>query len=181
MEFLLILLEKVLEAIYFSIFLIIGKDLKKKRLLFVSIMIFEYLILKSFITYNVAFQFLYTFMTYVILKVLYKEKAQITDIFLFAVASICLIFIGIVSYFIVLLKVEYYFLALIINRILMALFLLIFKKTIREKYVEFYSLWNRHNNPNKVKSLTLRNMSIITFNLMFWLINLGMIITKIFG
>lgn len=180
-EILLIFLEKILEAIYFSLFLIIGKNLKKKRLLFVLIMVFEYLLLKSVIRYNVLFQFVYTFMMYVNLKVLYKEKAQITDIFLFAAASIMLIFISIISYSIVLLNPNNYYLALIVNRILMFLLIFVFRKTIREKYVEFYSLWNRHNNPNKTKSLTVRNLSVIIFNLMFWLINLGIVFVRIFG
>ena len=89
--FVLLFLEKILEAIYFSLFLIIGKNIKNKRILFVCIMIFEYLMLKQFIHYNVLFQFIYTFLSFVNLKVLYKEKAQITDVFLFAVASIILI------------------------------------------------------------------------------------------
>ena len=146
---LLVFLEKVLEAIYFSLFLIIGKNLKEKRILFTLIMIFEYLLLKSFFHYNVAFQFSYTFMTYLILKVLYKEKAQITDIFLFTVASIFLIFISIISYFIIYFSLKIYFLALILNRILMFTFLFVFKKQIREFYVKFYSLWNRRHKSKK--------------------------------
>ena len=74
-EIVLILFEKVLEAIYFSLFLIIGKNIKEKRLLFIGIMIFEYLMLKHFIQFNVWFQIIYTFMAYVNLKVLYREKA----------------------------------------------------------------------------------------------------------
>nr|DAO24529.1 MAG TPA: hypothetical protein [Caudoviricetes sp.] len=50
-----LLLENILEAVYFSLFLIIGKGLKEKRLLFIIIMIFEYLILKCVIKYNVWF------------------------------------------------------------------------------------------------------------------------------
>lgn len=180
-EILLIFFEKILEAIYFSLFLIIGKNLKKKRLLFVLIMIFEYLMLKSIIRYNVLFQFIYTFMAYLILKVLYKEKAQITDIFLFTFSSIFLIFSSAICYIIIYYLTKNYYLILIVNRFLIFLFLFIFKENIREKYVEFYSLWNKHNNPNKIKSLTIRNISIIIFNLMFWLINLGMVFTKIFG
>ena len=70
-------------------------------------------------------------------------------------------------------------LTLILNRVIIFLFLHYFKDSIRIKYKEFYSLWNRHNNPNKIKSLTLRNISIISFNIMFWLINIGMVLAKI--
>lgn len=57
-----LLLENILEAVYFSLFLIIGKGLKEKRLLFIIIMIFEYLILKCIIKYNVWFQINYSFL-----------------------------------------------------------------------------------------------------------------------
>ena len=174
-ELILIILEKVLEAVYFSIFLIIGKNIKNKKLLFIGIMVFEYLMLKHFIRYSVYFQLAYTFMTYVTLKVLYKEKAQITDIFLFTAASLILIAISMMSYGIVYITVHKYFIALILNRILLFSTLYFTRHHIRRLYKKFCSLWNRHNIPNTIKSLTLRNISIIIFNLMFCLINFGMI------
>lgn len=179
-EIIYVVLEKVLEAVYFSLFLIIGKNIKEKRLLLICIMIFEYLMLKHFIKYDVWFQLIYTFMSFVNLKVLYKEKAQITDIFLFATSSIILIFFSMFTYITANFTYKNYFISLIINRILIFSFLLLCKDIIKQKYKEFCSLWNRHTNLTKIRSLTLRNISIIIFNLMFWLINIGMIITLIY-
>lgn len=169
-------LEKILEAVFFAVFLLIGKNIKEKRIRFVFIMILEYLLLKHFIKFSVNFQIAYTFMSYVNLKVLYKEKTQITDIFLFTSGSLILILVSLISYAIVYFTFRQYLIALILNRILLFLVLILFKNKIRKLYKEFYSLWNRHNFPNKIKSLTLRNISIIAFNLMFWFINLGMLI-----
>lgn len=180
-EIIRLLLTKVFEAIYFSIFLIIGKNLKHKRLILTAIMIFEYLMLKQFINYDVLFQVLYTFMSYINLKVLYKEKAQITDIFLFTGASVVLIFISIFSYLVIYFTLYNYFIALILNRILLIIFLFLCKIGIRNIYLKFCSLWNRHHFPGEIKSLTLRNISIIIFNLMFWVINLCMMLTFILG
>lgn len=171
----LLILEKVLEAVYFSLFLVAGKNLKNKRILFISIMIFEYLILTKLIQYNVLLQLSYTFLTYINLKVLYKEKAQITDIFLFAVASIILILVSFISYMIILFTLKQYWIALLLNRVLLFGILWLIRKQINKTYKKFYSLWNKHKLPNKVKSLTLRNISVIVFNLMFWVINIGMI------
>ena len=156
MEILLIFLEKILEAIYFSLFLIIGKDLKNKRILFTLLMIFEYLLLKSFFHFNVAFQVSYTFMTYLILKVIYKEKAQITDIFLFAAASIILIAICIFTYLTALVTYKNYFISLILNRILIFTFLYVFRKQIRNCYIKFYSLWNRRHKPKKNQKFNIK-------------------------
>ena len=43
MEIIRLISAKALEPLYFSLFLIYGKDLKHKRLLFTLIMIFEYM------------------------------------------------------------------------------------------------------------------------------------------
>lgn len=170
----LLLLEKVCEAIYFSLFLIYGKKLKEKRLLLIAIMIIEYLLFKKFINFNVLFQLCYTFMSFINLKVLYKEKAQITDIFLFGAASIILIIISVLSYAIIYFTIRQYIVALILNRIMIFSIVYFGRNKINVIYQKFYKLWNRHNKPNKVKSLTLRNISVIIFNLMFWIINICM-------
>ena len=171
----LVILEKVLEAVYFALFLIYGKKLEKKRLLFIILMVAEYLLLTSFIYYNVMFQLLYIFLSYVILKVLYREKAQITDIFLMAVASIVLILISMFAYLSIYFTIGIYFVALILNRMLLFAFLFKFKSKINDLYKSFYKLWNRHDNPKQIKSLTIRNFSIVTFNFMLVFINAGMI------
>lgn len=175
-EIILLLLEKVCEAVYFSLFLIIGKNIKSKRLLLIGIMIFEYLALKHFIHFNVWFQLAYTFMSFVNLKVLYREKAQVTDIFLFMVASVILILLSVFTYMTALYTYKDYFISLVLNRLLLFGIILIFRNFIRAKYKSFCSLWNRHNKPNKIRSLTLRNISIIVFNLMFCFINFCMAI-----
>lgn len=175
-EIFLLLLEKVCEAIYFSLFFIVGKNLKKKRLLFIAIMIFEYIMLKHFIKYNVWFQIIYTFMSYVNLKVLYKEKAQVTDIFLFSIASIGLVIISILCGLVLFNNVNLYFPILILNRILMFGFIFLFKNKIYTMYSKMIKYWNRHKDPHKIRSLTLRNISIIAFNLMFYIINFCMLI-----
>ena len=170
-----LLFTKVFEAVYFSIFLIIGKNLKNKRILLTLIMIFEYLLLKCFIKYNVLFQIIYTFMSYINLKVLYKDKAQIIDIFLFNTASISIIILNALVYLLVYITLNNYFVGLCICRIVETLFLILCRNKIPKIYKDFYSLWNRHNIPDKPKSLTIRNISIVIFNVTFWIINLGMI------
>lgn len=166
---------KFVEPIYFSLFLIIGKDLKNKRLLLTCIMIFEYYMLTEIIYFNVWFQFIYTFIVFVDLKFLYKEKAQITDIFLFAASSIILIISSIVIYLAILFTIKNYYIVILLNRTFIFSFIYFNRKNIRNLYKKFYSYWNRHNNPKALKSITLRNISVIIFNLMFYVINLCMI------
>lgn len=175
-ELVFLVLEKVLEAIYFSLFLIFGKGIKNKRLLFVGIMVFQYLILKQFIKFNVLFQIIYTFLSFINLKVLYKDKAQITDIFLFAAGSIFLIFISMLCVITRYIFNTSYLNVLIFNRIILFMSLFLIKNKINYFYKKYYKNWNRKSKGSviKIRSLTLRNISLIMFNLMFYVINIGL-------
>jgi len=181
-NFLLVILEQVLEAIYFALFMIEGKGIKNKRLLFTAIMVAEYLMLKHFIKYNIWFQLSYTFMTFINLKVLYKDKAQVTDIFLFAVSSIILITVSFICGVVLFSKPNLYYIMLIVNRVLLFLILYLLKDKIKTIYFSTIKYWNRNPDDKKpkIKSLTLRNISVIVFNLMFYFINIGMIIALAF-
>ena len=81
-----ILLGALPESIYFSLFMIFAKNIKTKRVIFCVLMFIEYALLMNLIQYNIWFQISYTFVAFVTLKVLYKEKALITDIFVFCLA-----------------------------------------------------------------------------------------------
>ena len=176
----LLFLEKICEAIYFSLFLIYGKNLKEKRLLLIGIMIFEYILLTSIFLYSIWIHIIYITLTYINLKFLYKDKAQITDIFLFAMASIILIFFSLICGLLQFNLGFSHFSMLVLNRILIFVFLFIFKNKINKIYKSYYSKWNRHNDKTKIRSLTLRNISVIIFNLMFYIINIGLIYAILF-
>ena len=143
-----IILGQIPEAIYFALFMIFAKELKTKRTLFVLFMVFEYLALKYFIKFDVLFQLLYTIMTFSNLKVLYKDKAIITDIFVFMGASLLLIFASILSYVPtnILIKDIYvaFYVALTINRIIMFGSLVLLKNRLPKLYKNYRFFWNRH-------------------------------------
>ena len=171
-----ILIGQIPEAIYFSLFMIFAKNLKSKRILFTALMVAEYLLLKQFINFNIWFQVIYTFMTFVILKVLYKEKAQVTDIFTFAIGSVVLMIISIVSYFIVWKTVNIYYFALALNRILIILFLILTYNKLYKIQNLYKKFWNRNDKiKKKMKSTTFRALNLVIFNIMFYIINICMI------
>ena len=168
-----IFLGQVPEAVYFALFLIFTKSLKEKRILFITLMTVDYLLLKSFIHFDVWFQISYTIMTYAILKVLYKDKAQITDIFTFGIASIALILICIISA----VALQFNFMiGAILSRILPFVFLLLMHKRLCKVQNVYKRFWNRNTNNGKlVKSVTFRSINLVLFNAMFYIINFGMI------
>ena len=172
--FITYVLGAVPEALFFSLFLILCKDLKEKRALFALLMYVEYILIKMFISYDVWFQIIYTFMTFLILKVLYKDKAQITDIFAFAVASLVLVFISILSYMLVYYTIGVYAVAYVLNRLMLFGVLYLLRNKLKVWYKKFMNLWNRKPN-QKIRSLTVRNVSVIIFNVMFYIINFCMV------
>ena len=166
-------LGQIPEAVYFALFLIFTKNLKEKRVLFIILMIGEYLLLKSFIHFDIWFQIGYTVMTFLTLKVLYKDKAQITDIFTFGIASIVLIVISLISF--ILLGPDMT-LATLLNRILLILFFIVTHKNLNTIQIIYKKFWSRNDLVSKrMKSTTFRAFSTMVFNFMFYIINLGMI------
>lgn len=166
-------LGQIPEAVYFALFLIFTKELKEKRLLFMILMVSEYLLLKSFIHFDVWFQIGYTAMSFLTLKVLYKEKAQVTDIFTFGIASIVLMVISIVSFLLLGPNMK---LATLLNRTLLISFVVFTHKHLLNIQKLYKKFWNRNDRTTKkMKSTTFRALNTVLFNLMFVVINVCMI------
>ena len=138
-------------------------------------MVIEYLLLKYFIEYNIWFQIAYTIIQYILLKILYKEKAQITDIFTFTIASGILILFCMILYFLIWHTANDYLLYVILNRVCLIGFLIIFHNKLHKIQDLYKLLWNRNDKrETKMKSTTFRALNVVIFNTIFYIINLGM-------
>lgn len=177
-----VLLGQIPEAIFFSLFMIYAKEIKEKRIIFIVLMIFEYLLLKHFIKFDIWFQIGYTIITYLILKLLYKEKAQITDVFTFGIASLVLIISCAIPSFLIIMNLCDYIIYAIITRILIFTILIIFKNKLKLIQNIYKKFWNRNDKiKKKMKTTTFRALNIVTFNIMFYIINIGMIYALYFN
>lgn len=177
MNVLEIILGQIPEAIFFSLFMIFTKRIKEKRILFIILMIIQYLLLKKVFVYNVWFNISYTFMTYVILKVLYKDKAQLTDIFTFTIASMIIVISSPILYFIIWKTINNFIVYVILHRIFLILFLIFTNNKLYKIQNLYKKLWNRKDSELKfIKSTTFRAMNIVIFNIVFALINLLLVL-----
>lgn len=182
MDLLQLFLGQIPEAIYFALFMIFAKQLKEKRISFTILMIIEYVLLKSIIQYDMWFQVLYTFMTFVILRILYKNKAQVTDIFTFTIASFILILISIISYFIIWKTINIFIYSVVLNRLLLVVFFLLMYRHLPKIQKVYKRFWNRNDKKkNKIKATTFRALNVVVFNIVFYIINLCMLFTSIVG
>jgi len=170
-----ILLGLLPEVLYFTLFISYTKNIKEKRLRLGILIAVAYVICMFIQKYQVVYYVLFITLVYLILKLLYKHKAQITDIFLI---SVIFNYVCLTSYFCFLFlkqDLSNYFILYIVARIL--LFIpFIFRNKFNIIYKKYYSLWNRNDNIKRpIKSITLRNISLISLNIFIFLMNLGCI------
>lgn len=164
------------EAIYFAIFMIFVKDLKTKRALFIILTTVEYLLVFLVLPYSIYSHIGYFILTYCILKILYRERSQIIDVFTLGIASIILIGISAVSYGIGYALNKNYTVTVCLSRILMFLFLFVSKERLHSIQLMYKHLWNRNDSrKTPIKSTTFRALNAVIFNCMFYGINLGML------
>lgn len=171
-----IIFGQIPEAIFFAIFMLKVKRLEEHKIKFILLMVIEYLLLKSFMKFSVYFQICYTIITFLLLKILYKNKAQITDIFTFGIGSIFIIVTSAILFSIANFTFKNVFICNLLHKILIFVLLYIYRNKLYKVQNLYKSFWNRNYvEKKKIKSVTFRAVNISIFNIMFYLINIGMI------
>lgn len=157
------------EAIYFTFYLCKMKNLKnKKLLLFVAIGVL--IILATMLSnYNLYLYLLLILGIYAVIKLLYKRKVQIIDIFVIDCLYAYLMIVSFVSFYVFKNNVEMYWYAYVLDRILLFIPTVVAKK-LKMLYNLYCKLWNR-NERNKLRSISVRNTSLILMNVFIFIIN----------
>ena len=166
-----LLLGMIPEVLFFTLLLINVKNLKNKKLkLFLLIMV-SYILCIMLIRHQVLYYVIFMILIYLSLKILYKKNTQIIDVFIIGLGSIYLTLVNIICLIFVNESYIVYYSLLVINRIL--LFLpFIFKNKFNLLYKKYCSLWNRNDNIKRpIKSITLRNISLIALNTFVFVCN----------
>lgn len=165
-----LLVGMVPEVLYFTLFIVFTKGLKEKRIRLFLLIALSYILCIMIIRYELLFYIIFIFVIYFILKLLYKENTQIIDVFIIMYASF---YLTIVSYLIFFAKDIYsYILMYILNRILL-FSIFVFHKYFNKLYEKYKRYWNRNDNIKRpIKSITLRNISIIVINCIIFIMNI---------
>lgn len=164
-----ILLGMIPETLFFTLFLTYTKNLKNKRIkLFLGIsMIYVVCIMIS--RFKTIYYIFFIFLMFFLLKILYKEKTQIIDIFIINTGLAYISFISAICFLFVKDSCLMYYIMLFFNRIILFIPLL-FKRKVRLLYIKYCSLWNRNDTVKRpIKSITLRNLSLIGLNTFIFL------------
>lgn len=180
MSVLEILLGQIPEALYFVLFIIFTNEIKTKRICFIASAILEYVLLLNAFPFDIWSHILFIITLFLIMKLFYKEKCQVTDIFTLGIASIIIILVSVIVYF----PISLFTTNTIIGNIIQKLILFILLITLRKKLPNinklYKKMWNRNKIPKKLKSTTFRALNVFLFNISFYIINIGMLIAITF-
>lgn len=158
------------EVLYFTLSLIYIKNLKENKLKLFILISISYILCIMISRYKLLYYICFIFLVYFDLKILYKNKTQIIDIFIIMYFSLYLTLLSYLVYFSK--DINTYIICYIINRIL--LFLpFIWNKNFKNIYDKYSLLWNRnYNKKQPIKSITLRNISLIVMNCIIFVMNM---------
>lgn len=157
------------EVLFVTLSVIFVKDIKKNRLKLFSLLAIGYILLIMICRYQLLFYLGYIVYVYIVLKKLYKSK--VIDLFVVSVISAYLTLMSFLSFKLV----DTYMLAYIINRLLLFIPIFLLNYRLNDAYNIYYKLWDRHDG-SKIKSLTVRNISLILTNIFIVLLNVAILI-----
>lgn len=167
-----IILGLIPEVLYFTLFLIFTKNIKEKKILLFLLMSIGYMLCICIQQYVLLYYLGYIVIVYLILKFLYKNQTQIIDIFVFSISTLYLTFLSYLGFKCFKNDLSNYWIMFILDRILMFV-PFIFKNKFNILYKEYCKLWNRNNKEKRpIKSITLRNISLIIINFAICFMNI---------
>lgn len=155
------------EAIFFTYFFVKAKDItdtKRRWMLFIAILLIH-IASSAILSFSVWFHIVFIFGMW--LAAHFICGSEIIDVFLFVFFGLIVTLLGFICYY----AIPNYWIALAINRVMM-LFMVFYPKSIwRNLYKTYRDLWNRRDD-GRIKSITLRNISLITFNIMLCILTI---------
>lgn len=167
-----IILGLIPEVLYFTLFISYTKNLKEKRLKLFLLISIAYFLCMLIQQYTLSYYLLLVVLMYLSSKLLYKDKVQIIDFFVFSISTIYLTVLSYICFLFLRDDMSNYWLLYAIDRVFL-IFIFIFKNKFNVLYKKYCKLWNRNDKENRpIKSITLRNISLIIINLAIILMNI---------
>ena len=158
------------QSLYFMLFVTNIKQIKTRRLILLLLLFILCILLNIIIRYNIYLYLAFIPLYYFTLKLLYKKKAQIIDIFIISLSFAIMSIISYVCSLIYKNNYNLYWIAYIINNVLL-FSVLIFNKIYVKLYRKYIQYWNRRPE-NKIRSISIRNISLILLNVFILILDI---------
>lgn len=161
------------QALFFMLYLTKVKDITNKRIKFLLLIYIIIALTIMIIRYNIYLYLMIIPLIYGAMKLLDKRKAQIIDIFLIASGFGYMIIISYLCSFIYKNNYNLYWIAYAINNILL-FSIFAFMNQLKALYRKYIKVWNR-NPSNKVRSISVRNVSLLLLNAFIFILDVFII------
>ena len=167
-----ILFGMIPEVLFFTLFIIETKKVKNKKIILGILIGITYILCVMIRPYVIIYYMIFILTIYIIMYMLYKQETQIIDIFVFSISIVYLSFIGFICSMFIKDDLSNYYYISVINRLLLFLPFL-FKDKFNILYEKYKKLWNRNDKEKRIlKSITLRNISLIFLNIFIFIMNI---------
>ena len=159
------------EVLYITLMTSNLEGIKTKRVWLFMLNSFGYIVLIMLCRFELLFYIAYIIYLYWVLKVFFK--VQITSFFMISTVFSSIIWVSFICSF-----YPNYCIGYIISRI-MLLVLYLFRHKFSVLYYKYKSCWNRGPS-HKIKSITLRNCSLVFINAMIIVLNVFLMMCSIY-
>ena len=87
------ILGLILQPLYTCLFILFTKEIKNRRIYFIIMTIIDYIIVQNTLTfrYGIVADLIYVVLMYLNLKILYNNKARITDLTTYIISDLTII------------------------------------------------------------------------------------------
>ena len=170
-----VLLGLIPEVLYFTLFISYTKNIKEKRVKLFLLISVAYFVCMLIQQYQLIYYIIFVLLIYLILKLLYKKKTQIIDVFIIGLSYLWITLLSIILFVLLKNDLSNYYMLYIVDRIFLFLPFL-FKSKFNILYKKYCNLWNRNDKEKRpIKSITLRNISLILLNSVIFFLNIVII------
>ena len=163
-----ILVGLIPESAFMALVIVFSKNTREKRIALFSLILLSNIICGMLLMGSLWYHFAFMSSIYLILFILYRS--HIMDVFLITTTWLYIAIIGAFCFFVF----DNYIIGLIINRLLLLVPLLLFTNKFNAWYKIYVSLWDRKEG-NPIKSITLRNWSLVILNILMLILNMAAI------
>lgn len=173
MNFIISLLLGMLpEVIYITAMTSYLEGIKAKRIRLFLVNSLGYIVLIMTCRFELLFYIAYIIYLYWLLKL--NFKIHITSFFMISIVFSSIVWISFICSFF-----SSYLLGYIMSRLFLAIIYLYLRKELKLVYAKYKACWNR-NSVHKIKSITLRNCSLVFINAMVVVLNIFLMMCSIY-
>lgn len=149
------------DVLFFTLFITYAKDIKENKKMLLFLIMLAYILCIMVKRYQYGYYVAMIGLVFIILNILYKNKIKLVDLLLITIGETYIMIISFISFQLFDNNEDYYYLALIVNKFVILLPLLLRKK-LNKIYIKCIYAWNNNTFLGmQLETTTIRNITIM--------------------